>query len=71
MKQYAKAVGLVDEDGKVPVKPHDLRRFVGTTLAKTKGVVQAKLVLGHKKVSTTIDHYVLDEVEMGITNDLF
>jgi len=71
VKQYAKAVGLVDEDGKVPVKPHDLRRFVGTTLAKTKGVVQAKLVLGHKKVSTTIDHYVLDEVELGITNDLF
>jgi integrase len=62
--RYAKAVGLEH------VKPHDFRRFVGTTLAK-KDLRQAQKVLGHKDINTTVKHYVLDELEVGLTDGLF
>lgn len=71
VKHYAGAVGIMDEDGKVPVKPHDFRRFVGTIIAKKYGPKQAQLLLGHKHIATTFDNYVLEEAEMGITNHLF
>jgi len=71
IKAYARAVGMIDEEGKVPVKPHDFRRFVGTMIAKKYGPKQAQLLLGHKQIATTFDHYVLEEAKMGITNHLF
>lgn len=52
------------------VKPHDFRRFVGTQLAK-KSIRQAQKVLGHKSPATTSEHYILDDVEVGITDGLF
>lgn len=52
------------------VKPHDFRRFVGTQLAK-KDIRQAQRVLGHKSISTTARHYVLDDVPLGSTEGLF
>ncbi len=52
------------------VKPHDFRRFVGTQLAK-KDIRMAQKALGHKRLETTARHYVLDELEAGITDDLY
>lgn len=52
------------------VKPHDFRRFVGTILAK-KDPRQAQKALGHKSIDTTYKHYVLDEMEVGLTEGLF
>ena len=71
VKQFAASIGIVDKQGKVPVKPHDFRRFVGTIIAKKNGPKQAQLLLGHKHIATTLDNYVLEEAEMGITNNLF
>lgn len=64
VKRYAGAVGLES------VKPHDFRRFVGTNLAKTDAR-QAQKALGHKDINTTYKHYVLDELEVGLTDGLF
>ena len=52
------------------VKPHDFRRFVGTELAK-KDIRQAQKALGHKRIETTAKHYVLDELEVGLTDNLY
>lgn len=65
VKKYAAAVGLGN------VKPHDFRRFVGTQLAKRQGVHIAQIVLGHANASTTLDNYVLSEVEGDETEGLF
>lgn len=64
VKRYANKCGLVS------IKPHDFRRFVGTTLAKTDPR-QAQKALGHKDINTTYDHYVLDEIEVGLTDNMF
>lgn len=64
VKRYAKAVGLA------AIKPHDFRRFVGTTIAKSNPR-QAQKILGHKDINTTYKHYVLDELEVGLTDSLF
>jgi integrase/recombinase XerD len=64
VKRYASAVGLTD------IKPHDFRRFVGTSLAK-RDPRQAQKALGHKDINTTFKHYVLDELEVGLTDELF
>lgn len=64
VKRYAKDCQLAH------VKPHDFRRFVGTTLAKDNPR-QAQKALGHKKITTTYDHYVLDEMEVGLTENMF
>lgn len=61
--KYAKRAGLEH------VKPHDFRRFVGTQLAKTD-IRQAQKALGHKRIATTMDNYVLDDLEAGLTDDL-
>lgn len=61
---YATAVGLAH------IKPHDFRRFVGTQLAK-KDIRKAQKALGHKDISTTAAHYVLDELEGGLTDGLY
>ena len=61
---YAAVVGLQH------VKPHDFRRFVGTELAK-RDIRQAQKALGHARIETTAKHYVLDELEVGLTDGLY
>lgn len=64
VQQYAAAVGVRH------VKPHDFRRFVGTELAK-RDIRQAQKALGHTRIETTAKHYVLDELEVGLTDGLY
>jgi integrase len=64
VQQYAAAVDLRH------VKPHDFRRFVGTELAR-KNIRQAQKALGHTRIETTAKHYVLDELEVGLTDGLY
>ena len=64
MRKYTDEAGLDD------VKPHDFRRFVGTQLARND-IRQAQKALGHKRLETTARHYVLDELEAGLTDDLY
>lgn len=64
VRKYADEAGLDD------VKPHDFRRFVGTQLARTN-IRNAQKALGHKRLETTARHYVLDELEAGLTDDLY
>ncbi len=52
------------------VKPHDFRRFVGTQLA-ARNIRLAQKALGHKSIETTARHYVLDELEVGLTDGLY
>ncbi len=59
-----------DQCGLEYIRPHDFRRFVGTQLAK-KSPRDAQKALGHKNISTTMDNYVLDELEVGITDNLY
>lgn len=61
--KYARRLGL-------ELKPHDMRRFVGTQLA-AKDLRSAQLALGHKRLETTARHYVLDELEAGLTDGLY
>jgi integrase len=61
---YAEQAGLGH------IKPHDFRRFVGTQLAKSD-IRKAQKALGHKRIDTTARHYVLDELEPGLTDDLY
>ena len=64
VQHYAAAVGLRH------VKTHDFRRFVGTELAK-RDIRQAQKALGHTRIETTAKHYVLDELEVGLTDGLY
>lgn len=64
VRKYADAAGLDD------VKPHDFRRFVGTQLARTN-LRMAQKALGHKRLETTARHYILDELEAGLTDELY
>ena len=64
VKKYTAGAGLAD------VKPHDFRRFVGTQLAR-RDIRMAQKALGHKRLETTARHYVLDELEPGLTDDLY
>jgi integrase len=52
------------------IKPHDFRRFVGTQLAASD-IRKAQKALGHKDIRTTATHYVLDELEAGMTDNLY
>ena len=52
------------------IKPHDFRRFVGTRLAR-KDIRLAQKALGHKRIETTVQHYVLDALSLGETDSLF
>lgn len=63
VQRYAEQVGLAH------VKPHDFRRFVGTQLAK-RDIRLAQNQLGHKRIETTAQNYVLDGVRLGVTDDL-
>lgn len=64
VRRYSAAIGLEN------VKPHDFRRFVGTQLAQDD-IRQAQKVLGHERIETTARHYVLDELEVGLTDNLY
>ena len=64
VRKYARQCGLA------AVKPHDFRRFVGTQLAK-RDIRQAQKALGHKRLETTAQHYVLDELQVGLTDGLY
>ncbi len=64
VQKYAERVGLQH------IKPHDFRRFVATQLVK-KSPRQAQLALGHTSIASTYQYYVLDELERGVTDDLF
>lgn len=64
VKKYADQIGLEH------IKPHDFRRFVATQLVK-KNPRQAQLALGHTSIASTYQYYVLDELENGVTDDLF
>lgn len=64
VKKYTAGAGLAD------VKPHDFRRFVGTQLAR-RDIRMAQKALGHKRLETTARHYVLDELEPGLTDNLY
>lgn len=64
VQKYARRCGLEH------VKPHDFRRFVGTQLAKTD-IRKAQKVLGHKSIEVTARHYVLDDLEVGLTDNLY
>ncbi|MEZ4866442.1 MAG: tyrosine-type recombinase/integrase [Caldilineaceae bacterium] len=64
VQRYSEAAGLE------AVKPHDFRRFVGTQLTKND-LRQAQKALGHKRIETTARHYVLDELEPGLTDNLY
>jgi integrase/recombinase XerD len=63
VQRYATAVGLQH------IKPHDFRRFVGTQLAK-RDIRLAQNQLGHKRIETTAQNYMLDGVRLGITDNL-
>jgi len=64
VQKYAGQLGLDH------VKPHDFRRFVATSLVR-RNPRQAQLALGHKSLQTTYKHYVLDELEDGVVDNLF
>ena len=64
VQRYAEQVGQAD------VKPHDFRRFVGTQLARPD-IRIAQKALGHKRIDTTAAHYVLDELEPNLADDLY
>lgn len=64
VRRYSISSGLTD------VKPHDFRRFVGTQLAR-RDIRLAQKALGHKRLETTARHYVLDELEPGLTDNLY
>ncbi|ETW93000.1 MAG: hypothetical protein ETSY1_41160 [Candidatus Entotheonella factor] len=65
VQRYAEEVGLEH------VKPHDFRRFVGTELTRQRGIRQAQRALGHQRIETTAQHYVLDALEGGLTDGLY
>jgi integrase/recombinase XerD len=52
------------------IKPHDFRRFVGTQLAK-QDIRKAQKALGHKSIEVTARNYVLDTLEVGLTDNLY
>jgi integrase len=64
VRKYALTCGLP------AVKPHDFRRFVGTQLAK-RDIRQAQKALGHKRLETTAQHYMLDELQVGLTDGFY
>lgn len=64
VKRYAKQCDLEH------IKPHDFRRFVGTQLA-AKDIRKAQKALGHRSIEVTARHYVLDELEVGLTDHLY
>jgi len=65
VKRYSAKVGI---DG---IKPHDFRRFVGTQLAKNKGIQYAQKQLRHANPQTTIANYVMEDLPEDLVEGLF
>ncbi len=66
VQEYATLIGLAH------IKPHDLRRFLGTQIVATTGDIRkAQKALGHKSIETTARHYVLDQLEAGLSDGLY
>lgn len=65
VKRYGKSIGMPN------IKPHDLRRFVGTQLSDKAGIRVAQKVLGHSSPETTAKYYILDDTPVGVTDELF
>lgn len=65
VRRYAEQVGLAH------VKPQDFRRFVGCELTRWHGIRQAQRVLGHKRIETTAQQCVVEELEGGLTDGLY
>lgn len=65
VQRYARVSGLPR------LSPHDIRRAMGTELAKRYGIRVAQRVLGHARIETTARHYVLDELTGGLTDGLY
>jgi integrase/recombinase XerD len=59
-----------DQCGIPNIKPHDFRRFLGTQLAAID-IRKAQKALGHQSIETTARHYVLDQLEVGLTDNLY
>jgi integrase/recombinase XerD len=64
IKGYTMKIGLPD------AKPHDLRRLVGTELARKNPRV-GQLVLGHASIETFYKHSVLDEIPEDATEGIY
>ena len=64
VQRYAEQCGIPN------IKPHDFRRFLGTQLAAVD-IRKAQKALGHQSIETTARHYVLDELEIGLTDNLY
>lgn len=64
VQKYANQCGIEN------IKPHDFRRFVGTELAKID-IRKAQKALGHKSIEVTARHYVLDDLDVGQTDNLY
>ena len=64
IKGYTVKIGLPD------AKPHDLRRLVGTELARKNPRI-GQLILGHASIETFYKHYVLDEIPEDATEGLY
>lgn len=64
VRLYARQAGLVH------VKPHDLRRFLATTLTARYSLRDAQVALGHASPQTTAG-YVMDELKGGLGEGLF
>ena len=62
--QYALQCGIMH------VKLHAFCRFVGTELAR-RNLRQAQRALGHQRLETTVQHYVLDELQPELTEGLY
>jgi site-specific recombinase XerD len=67
VQHYIEKAGLTHLEG---ATPHSFRRYVGTTLARSNPHY-AQMALGHKRIETTYEHYVLDDLPAGITNNLY
>lgn len=64
LQKYAGRCGLKH------ITPHTLRRYLGTILAK-EDIRLAQKALRHRRIQTTADHYVLDELEAGKTEHIY
>ena len=63
--KYAHICGLAH------VKVHDFRRYVGTQLTAKGDIRMAQKALGHKDISVTARQYALDQLPVGVTDNLY
>jgi integrase len=65
VKRYARQIGLPH------ISAHHLRKFCGTQIAQKFGPRQGQKALGHKLFATFETYYLLDQLEGGLSDDLF